>query len=100
MEIVQERLEREFNMNLISTAPNVSYNVITRSKEKVNVKNPADMPDAGNIESIMEPYIKAEIIAPDQYIGNIMKLCISKRGEFQSTTYLSQKKFKLILFYH
>ena len=95
MEIVQERLEREFNMNLISTAPNVSYKVITRSKDEVIVKNPADMPDSGNIESIMEPYIKAEIITPDTYIGNIMKLCISKRGVFQSTTYLSQNKVQL-----
>ena len=95
MEIVQERLEREFNMNLISTAPNVSYKVITRNKDEVSVKNPADMPDPGNIEQIKEPYIKAEIIAPDKYIGNIMKLCISKRGEFQSTTYLSQNKVQI-----
>jgi len=95
MEIVQERLEREFNMNLISTAPNVSYNVITRNKEEVSVKNPADMPDPGNIDKIKEPYIKAEIIAPDKYIGNIMKLCVSKRGEFQSTTYLSQHKVQI-----
>ncbi len=95
MEIVQERLEREFNMNLISTAPNVSYSVITRNNEKVLVKNPADMPDPGNIDQINEPYIKAEIIAPDKYIGNIMKLCVSKRGEFQSTTYLSQKKVQI-----
>ena len=95
MEIVQERLEREFNMNLISTAPNVSYKVITRSKEEVSVKNPADMPDPGNIDQIKEPYIKAEVIAPDKYIGNIMKLCISKRGEFQSTTYLSQNKVQI-----
>ena len=95
MEIVQERLEREFNMNLISTAPNVSYKVITRNKEEVSVKNPADMPDPGNIDQIKEPYIKAEIIAPDKYIGNIMKLCVSKRGEFQSTTYLSQNKVQI-----
>ena len=70
-------------MNLISTAPNVSYQVITKNKETVFVRNPSDMPDSGNIEIIKEPYIKAEIIAPDKYIGNIMKLCISKRGEFQ-----------------
>ena len=95
MEIVQERLEREFNMNLISTAPNVSYKVITRDKKEVSVKNPADMPDPGNIDKIKEPYIKAEIIAPDKYIGNIMKLCVSKRGEFQSTTYLSQNKVQI-----
>jgi GTP-binding protein LepA len=95
MEIVQERLEREFNMNLISTAPNVSYTVVTRNNKQVVVKNPADMPDAGTIEQINEPYIKAEIIAPDKYIGNIMKLCVSKRGEFQSTTYLSQHKVQI-----
>ena len=96
MEIVQERLEREFNMNLISTAPNVSYTVITRNKGKILVKNPADIPDPGNIEEIKEPYIKAEIISPDKYIGNIMKLCVSKRGEFKSTTYLSQSKVQII----
>jgi len=96
MEIVQERLEREFNMDLISTAPNVSYTVITRNKDKILVKNPADIPDPGNIEEIKEPYIKAEIISPDKYIGNIMKLCVSKRGEFKSTTYLSQSKVQII----
>ena len=96
MEIVQERLEREFNINLISTAPNVSYNVVTRNGSNIEVKNPADMPVAGDIESIFEPYIKAEIIAPDEYIGNIMKLCTSKRGLFQSTNYLSQKKVQII----
>ena len=96
MEIVQERLEREFNINLISTAPNVSYNVITRNGSKIDVKNPADMPVSGDIESIFEPYIKAEIIAPDEFIGNIMKLCTSKRGLFQSTNYLSQKKVQII----
>ena len=95
MEIVQERLEREFNMNLISTAPNVSYKILTKNKEEILVRNPSDMPDSGNIEIIKEPYIKAEIISPDKYIGNIMKLCISKRGEFQSTTYLSHKKVQL-----
>ena len=95
MEIVQERLEREFNMNLISTAPNVSYKIITRNKKEISVKNPADMPDPGNIDQIKEPYIKAELIAPDKYIGNIMKLCVSKRGEFQSTTYLSQNKVQI-----
>ena len=96
MEIVQERLEREFNINLISTAPNVSYNIITRKGDSIEVKNPADMPVAGDIETINEPYIKAEIIAPDEFIGNIMKLCTSKRGVFQSTNYLSQKKVQII----
>ena len=71
MEIVQERLEREFGMNLISTAPNVSYNILTKKAENILVKNPADMPNPGDIDTIKEPYIKAEIISPDKYIGNI-----------------------------
>jgi len=96
MEIVQERLEREFNMNLISTAPNVGYSVITKQGVNIKVKNPSDMPVSGDIETINEPYIKAEIIAPDDFIGNIMKLCTSKRGIFQSTNYLSQKKVQII----
>ncbi len=96
MEIVQERLEREFNINLISTAPNVSYTVITKSGKEIEVKNPADMPVAGDIDKINEPFIKAEIIVPDEFIGNVMKLCTSKRGIFQSTNYLSQKKVQII----
>ena len=95
MEIVQERLEREFGMNLISTAPNVSYNIVTKSGDSILVKNPAEMPNPINIDIIKEPYIRAEIISPDKYIGNIMKLCINKRGKFQSTTYLSQKKVQI-----
>ena len=77
MEIVQERLEREFGMNLITTCPNVSYLVQTKEGEDIQINNPTDMPESGTIESISEPYIKAEIIVPIEYIGGIMKLCTS-----------------------
>ena len=95
MEIVQERLEREFNMNLITTSPNVSYQILTRTGESISVNNPSDMPASGDIEAINEPYIKAEIITPSEYIGAIMKLCIKKRGVYQSTHYLTQSKVQL-----
>jgi len=95
MEIVQERLEREFNMNLITTSPNVSYQILTRTGETILVNNPSDMPASGDIDAINEPYIKAEIITPSEYIGAIMKLCIKKRGLYQSTHYLTQSKVQL-----
>jgi len=96
MEIVQERLEREFNMNLITTCPNVNYQINTKSGRLLEVNNPSDMPDPGDIEYIYEPYIKAEIISPTQYIGTIMKLCMAKRGIYRSTNYLSTDKVQLI----
>ena len=81
MEIVQERLEREFDMNLITTCPNVNYQVYTKNGELLQVNNPSDMPEQGDIDTINEPFIKAEIISPAEFIGSIMKLCMSKRGE-------------------
>ena len=96
MEIVQERLEREFNMNLITTCPNVNYLVNTKNGTSLQINNPSDMPESGDIESINEPYIKAEIISPAEYIGSIMKLCMSKRGVYRSTNYLSTDKVQLI----
>ena len=95
MEIVQERLEREFNMNMITTSPSVSYKVDMRNGEKIAVENPSDMPVSGDIETIWEPYIRAEIITPAEYIGTIMKLCIARRGTYESTTYLTQSKVQL-----
>ena len=91
MEIIQERLEREFNLNLISTSPNVIYNIILKNGEKVRVSNPSDMPESQYIESIYEPYIKAEIITPKTYIGPLMNLCNSHRG-----IYLSTEKVQMI----
>ena len=95
MEIVQERLEREFDMNLITTSPNVSYIVDMKNGNQINVENPSDMPIASDLETIWEPYIKAEIITPAEYIGTIMKLCISRRGTYESTTYLTKTKVQL-----
>ena len=95
MEIVQERLEREFNMNMITTSPNVSYKVDMRNGDAVSVENPSEMPISGDIETIWEPYIRAELITPAEYIGTIMKLCIARRGTYESTTYLTQNKVQL-----
>ena len=96
MEIVQERLEREFDMNLITTCPNVNYQVYTKNGEHLQVNNPSDMPEQGDIDTINEPFIKAEIISPTEFIGSIMKLCMSKRGVYRSTNYLSTNKVQLI----
>ena len=96
MEIVQERLEREFNMNLITTCPNVNYQVQTKNGTLLEINNPSDMPEPGDIDNINEPFIKAEIIAPTEYIGSIMKLCMGRRGVYRSTNYLSTDKVQLI----
>ena len=96
MEIVQERLEREFNMNLITTSPNVNYHIVTKDNVDAFVNNPSDMPDPVNIDTINEPYIRSEIITPSEFIGKIMKLCIAKRGIYKSTNYLSTNKVQLL----
>jgi GTP-binding protein LepA len=96
MEIVQERLEREFNIDLITTCPNVSYNVILKDKSEVFVDNPSEMPILNDIDKIYEPYIKAEIIVPKEYIGNIMSLCTKYRGKYLSTNYLSIDRVQLV----
>ncbi|MEW5800088.1 MAG: translation elongation factor 4 [Bacteroidota bacterium] len=88
MEIIQERLEREFNQSLITTVPNVEFRVILTSGETITVDNPADMPDPSKIERVEEPYIKAQIITPTEYIGNIMKLATDRRGIWKNTSYL------------
>lgn len=92
MEIIQERLEREFDMNIITTVPNVEYEVIGRTGKKFLVDNPSEMPDAGEVEKVYEPYIKAQIIAPSEYIGAIMKLCQDRRGMYRNTMYLDAKR--------
>ncbi len=89
MEIVQERLEREFNQNIVTTVPNVRYKVIKTNGEEIFIENPAQLLSPVEIEEIQEPYIKAQIITPSEYIGNIMKLCMDRRGTLINTHYLS-----------
>lgn len=89
MEIVQERLEREFNQTVITTVPNVSFIAYTTKGEKIIVNNPTQMPDPSRIEKIEEPFIKAQIITKPEYIGNIMTLCIGKRGNLVNQGYLT-----------
>lgn len=95
MEIVQERLDREFNMNVITTVPNVSYDVFDKHGDKMEVHNPAGMPDAAAIEHIEEPYIRASIITQTDYIGPIMTLCLGKRGELVKQEYVSGNRVEL-----
>jgi GTP-binding protein LepA len=92
MEIIRERLEREYDQQLINTVPNVEYRVTKTDKEILFIDNPAFMPDAGKIEKVEEPFVKAQIIAPTEYIGNIMKLCMDRRGIHRNTTYLSPER--------
>lgn len=95
MEIVQERLDREFNMNVITTVPNVNYHIYDKHGEMKEVHNPAGMPDATEIERIEEPYIRASIITKTDYIGNIMNLCLGKRGELIKQEYVSGDRVEL-----
>ncbi len=88
MEIVQERLEREYNQNIVTTLPNVEYHVYKKSGEKIVVDNPAEMPEIGEIDHIEEPFVKAQIVVPSEYLGSIMKLAMDKRGVYKNTTYL------------
>lgn len=95
MEIVQERLDREFEMNVISTVPNVSYHVFTKTGSFLEVHNPSGLPDVTTIERIEEPYIQAQVITLPDYIGQIMKLCLDKRGELTSQHYLTTDRVEL-----
>lgn len=95
MEIVQERLDREFNMNVITTVPNVSYNIYDKHGEIKEVHNPAGMPDQTEIDHIEEPYIRASIITRTEYLGNIMTLCLGKRGELVKQEYVSGDRVEL-----
>ena len=96
MEIVQERLDREFNMDVITTVPNVSYMVYDKQGNVKEVHNPSGLPDQTMIDHIEEPYIKASIITSSEYIGSIMTLCLDKRGELVSQNYVSGNRLELI----
>jgi GTP-binding protein LepA len=95
MEIIQERLEREFKQTVITTVPNVSFIAYTTKKETIHVHNPGTLPDASRTERIEEPFIKAQIITKPDYIGNIMTLCINKRGMLISQSYLTPDRVEL-----
>jgi GTP-binding protein LepA len=96
MEIIQERLEREFNQTVITTVPNVSFIAYTTAGQKVIVNNPTEFPDPVKTERIEEPFIKAQIISKPEYIGNIMTLCLGKRGILMNQSYLTQTRVELI----
>lgn len=97
LEIIQERLEREFNMTVITTVPNVSYQAFTTKNPDVPivVNNPSDLPDPNGLDRVEEPYIKATIITAAEYVGNVMTLCIEKRGEIVNQTYLTTDRVEL-----
>ena len=95
MEIIQERLEREFNLSLVTTTPNVQYKVELKSGELIEVDTPAKMPEGGEIENLLEPIVDGEIITPKEYIGGIMKLCQKKRGIYKTTHYITAEKAQL-----
>jgi GTP-binding protein LepA len=96
MEIIQERLEREFNQTVITTVPNVSFIAHTSKGEEIIVNNPSEMPEPTRIERIEEPYIRAQIITKPEYIGNIMTLCLGKRGILLNQSYLTTTRVELI----
>ncbi len=95
MEIVQERLDREFDLDIITTLPNVKYEIVTNDGETEIIENPNKVPSAGRLDHIKEPFVKAEIISPSEYIGNIMNLCTDRRGEFVNQTYLGTERATL-----
>lgn len=98
MDVVQERLEREFNLDLITTAPSVTYHVDLADGSTVEVENPAEMPDASSIKDIKEPFVKVSIMVPNDYVGPVMELCQRKRGIFETMEYLSDTRVNVI--YH
>lgn len=98
MDVVQERLEREFNLDLITTAPSVTYHVDLADGSTVEVENPAEMPDASSIKDIKEPFVKASIMVPNDYVGPVMELCQRKRGIFETMEYMSDTRVNVI--YH
>ncbi|MER0467275.1 translation elongation factor 4 [Bacillus cabrialesii subsp. cabrialesii] len=96
MEIIQERIEREFNIDLITTAPSVIYDVYMTDGEKVVVDNPSNMPDPQKIERIEEPYVKATMMVPNDYVGAVMELCQGKRGNFIDMQYLDANRVSIV----
>ncbi len=96
MEIIQERLEREFDMTVITTVPNVSYKAFTSKGIEIDVHNPSDLPDPSKLDHVQEPYIKANIITKSEFVGPIMSLCIQKRGTIINQSYLTSDRVELV----
>jgi len=96
MEIIQERIEREFKIDLITTAPSVIYEVNMTDGSKVRVDNPSEMPDPQKISSVEEPYVKATMMSPNDYVGTIMELCQNKRGNFITMEYMDETRVSII----
>ena len=95
MEIIQERLEREFNMTVITTVPNVGYKAYTKKGELLEIRNPSDLPDANHLDHVEEPFIKAQVITKSEYVGPVMSLCIEKRGTLSNQVYLTSDRVEL-----
>jgi len=96
MEIVQERLEREFDLDLVTTIPNVEYQVELTDGSQLEVENPSRMPDRGRIEAIAEPFVKVRIVCPSEYIGGVQALCHDRRGEYSTMHFLDQQSVELV----
>jgi GTP-binding protein LepA len=96
MEIIQERIEREFDIDLITTAPSVVYEVQLTDGESVRIDNPAEMPDAQKVESVQEPYVKAEVMVPNDFVGPVMELCQRKRGDYVDMKYLDANRVNIV----
>lgn len=96
MEIIQERLEREFNMNVITTVPNVSYKAYTTRGELLELRNPSDFPDPNTLDRVEEPYIKANIITKAEFVGAVMSLCLEKRGVIKNQIYLTTDRVEMV----
>ena len=91
MEIIQERIGREFDLDIITTAPSVAYKITLTNDEVITLHNPADMPDLSTVKFIEEPMVKATILVPDTYLGSVLKLCTERRGEQQELTYVGSR---------
>ncbi len=98
MSIIQERLEREFSLNLISTAPSVNYKVVTKKQEEMMVDNPSDLPDMGEVESISEPMVEISIHVPNDYVGQIITLCEKRRGIQQDINYITSERVQVVYY--
>ena len=95
MEIIQERLEREYNLDLVTTAPSVEYRVVKTDGEVVMIDNPTNMPDPSMIDYMEEPIVKASILTPKDYVGSIMELCQDRRGTYINMEYLDETRVQL-----